>query len=128
MKKRVISAIIALIIVVPLIALGGYAYYAGVGLLAIIGFNEIISVREKERKFPVVVKCLTLVSFLAIILFINVSFYVLAYYIYDKTIIIILLFQLFSFYSCVSTYEYKRKKKMQRNAEKKLIYDIILNR
>ena len=36
MKKRVISAIIALIIVVPLIALGGYAYYAGVGLLAII--------------------------------------------------------------------------------------------
>ena len=69
MKKRVISAIIALIIVVPLIALGGYAYYAGVGLLAIIGFNEIISVREKERKFPVVVKCLTLVSFLAIILF-----------------------------------------------------------
>lgn len=67
-------------------------------------------------------------AFLAIILFINVSFYVLAYYIYDKTIIIIFLFQLFSFYSCVSTYEYKRKKKMQRNAEKKLIYDIILNR
>ena len=41
MKKRVISAIIALIIVVPLIILGGIPYYVGVGLLSIIGYYEI---------------------------------------------------------------------------------------
>ena len=69
MKQRIISAIIALIIVIPVILIGGYTYYVGVGILAIIGFYEMISVREKQRKFPVVVKCLSMVSFLAIVLF-----------------------------------------------------------
>ena len=41
MKQRIISAIIALIIVVPLIILGGIPYYIGVGILSIIGFYEI---------------------------------------------------------------------------------------
>ena len=68
MKKRVISAIIALIIVVPLILIGGYAYYIGVGIIAIIGFNELISVREKEKKIPMIMKVLTLVSYLAIVM------------------------------------------------------------
>lgn len=68
MKKRVISAIIALIIVVPLILIGGYAYYIGVGIVAIIGFNELISVREKEKKIPMIMKVLTLVSYLAIVM------------------------------------------------------------
>ena len=69
MKQRVISAIIALIIVIPLIMIGGYTYYIGVGLLAVIGFYEMINVREKKRKFPLIVKCLSLISFLAIVLF-----------------------------------------------------------
>lgn len=68
MKKRVISAIVALIIVIPLIIIGGYAYYVGVGILALIGYNEIISVREREKKIPVVVKILALISYLSIVL------------------------------------------------------------
>ena len=35
MKKRVISAIVALIVVIPLILLGGYPYYIGVGIVSI---------------------------------------------------------------------------------------------
>ena len=69
MKKRIISAIVALIIVIPVLLIGGYTYYVGVGLLSIIGFYELISVREKKRKFPIIVKCLSLVSFLSIVLF-----------------------------------------------------------
>lgn len=68
MKQRIISAIIAMIIIIPLIILGGFAYYIGVGLLAIIGFYEMISVRENKRKFPFSVKCITLVSYLALTL------------------------------------------------------------
>lgn len=68
MKKRVISAIVALIIVIPLIILGGYAYYAGIGILSVIGFYEIISVREREKKLPLVMKCLSLVTFLCIVM------------------------------------------------------------
>ena len=42
MKKRVISAIIALIIVIPVILIGGYAYYIGVGIISVIGFHELL--------------------------------------------------------------------------------------
>ena len=68
MKKRVISAIVALIIVIPLIILGGYPYYFGVGILSIIGFYEMISVREREKKIHPFVKILSLVSYLCIVM------------------------------------------------------------
>ena len=68
MKKRVISAIIALAIIIPIIILGGNAYYVGVGTLSVLAFYEIISVREKEKKMHPFVKILALVSFLVIVL------------------------------------------------------------
>lgn len=52
MKQRVISAVIALIVVIPLIILGGYPYYIGVGLLSLIGFIEMIKVRNKKNNIP----------------------------------------------------------------------------
>ena len=64
MKKRVISAIVALIIVIPLIILGGYPYYIGVGIVSIIGFKEMLSVREKEKKMISEDKCCFLLSYL----------------------------------------------------------------
>lgn len=68
MKKRVISAIIALIIIIPLIILGGYAYYVGMGILSILGYYEMISVYESEKKIHPFVKILSLSSFLSIVM------------------------------------------------------------
>ena len=68
MKKRIISAVVALIIVLPIIFLGGYAYYAGVGLLSLIGFYEIINVREKEKSIPLSMKALSLITYLFIVM------------------------------------------------------------
>lgn len=68
MKERVISAIVALIIVIPLIILGGYAYYIGVSIISIMGYYEILNVREKEKKINPIVKALTLVSYLCIVM------------------------------------------------------------
>lgn len=68
MKQRVISAVIALIIVIPILLLGGYFFYAGVGVLAIIGFYEIISVREKKDKLPMFMKVGALIVYLCIAL------------------------------------------------------------
>lgn len=68
MKTRVISAIVALIIIVPLIIIGGYAYYIGVGILSIIGYHEILSVREKEKKIDKSIKLLVLVPYLLIVM------------------------------------------------------------
>ena len=68
MKKRVISAIIALIIVVPIILIGGYAYYIGVGIISVIGLHELLKVREEEKKIPMVMKGITLLTYLAIVM------------------------------------------------------------
>ena len=68
MKKRVISAIVALIIVVPIILIGGYAYYIGVGIISVIGLHELLKVREEEKKIPMVMKGITLLTYLAIVM------------------------------------------------------------
>lgn len=71
MKKRVISALIALAIVIPLIILGGVWFYVGVGIIGVIGFYEILSIREKKKKFPIITKVLAMISFIIILLSFN---------------------------------------------------------
>ena len=68
MKQRVISAIIAIIIAIPIIIIGSYAYYVAVGILSIIGYYEMLKVRQKEKKIDLSVRIITLVSYLCIVL------------------------------------------------------------
>jgi len=68
MKQRVISAIVALAIVIPLIVIGGFAYDIAVGIISIIAYYEILTVREKEKKINPFVKTITLASYLVIVL------------------------------------------------------------
>ncbi len=68
MKQRVISAIIALIIVIPIICLGSYAYYVGVGILSAIGYYEMLKVRQREKKIDLSVRIITFVAYLMIVL------------------------------------------------------------
>ena len=68
MKQRVLSAIVALIIVIPIIIIGSYAYYVAVGILSIIGYYEILKVRQREKKIDLSVRVVTLISYLCIVL------------------------------------------------------------
>lgn len=68
MKKRVISAIVALIIVVPLLILGGYWFYIGACIIGVIGFNEFLTVREKDKKIPLLIKCLSMAAFVILMM------------------------------------------------------------
>jgi len=52
MKKRVISAIVALIIIIPLVLIGGYAYYFGVGILALNVHQRFICCLSVYIHFP----------------------------------------------------------------------------
>lgn len=63
MKKRVISAIIALIIIIPLVIIGGYAYYAACGILGVIGFYELITLKDKKKNIPLIIKIISFLSF-----------------------------------------------------------------
>lgn len=66
MKQRIISAAIALAIFIPIIVYGGIIFKLAITILAIIGFREIINIRELKKKFPFFVKCL---AFLLLIVF-----------------------------------------------------------
>lgn len=52
MKERIISAIIALIIVVPLILLGGIFYKVGVCIIALLALKEILDLPKSHEKYP----------------------------------------------------------------------------
>ncbi len=47
MKKRIISAIVALIIVVPLIILGNYFFAFGVCIIAMLAYKELIDLKNR---------------------------------------------------------------------------------
>ena len=55
MEKRVVSAIVMILIFVPLLLLGGMTFSVFMTLLAIAGIYELIKVREKTKKFPKIV-------------------------------------------------------------------------
>lgn len=68
MKTRIISAIVALIIVVPLIALGGIYYTLGICLIAALGYKEIIDLPKSHGKIPNTMIFIGLISMLTLIL------------------------------------------------------------
>ena len=49
MKKRIISAIIALAIIIPLIAVGGTAFNIGVYIIAIIALKEFLDTKSTKK-------------------------------------------------------------------------------
>ena len=56
MKTRIISAIIAALIVIPVVYYGGFAYRFAVGIITVIGYTEFLMAKEKEKKLPDLVK------------------------------------------------------------------------
>ena len=66
MKQRVISAIIALMIFVPVIIIGGKVFNIAFYILTLIGLREFMNAREKEKKFPEFIRLISyvLISFL----------------------------------------------------------------
>ena len=77
MKIRIISAIVALAIVIPLIYLGGYPFAIGCSILSILGYIEILKLKKSHQEIPNVVKALGLITLLYIVLgnYDDISFY-----------------------------------------------------
>ena len=68
MKKRLISAIIMLAIVIPLIIIGGWAYSLAVGIIGCIAYKELTEIRKGTKDdFPNIMKIIGLISILLII-------------------------------------------------------------
>lgn len=71
MKQRVISAIIMLIIFVPILLIGGTIYNLFILFLAILSLNEILELRDTKHPLPIPVKLLSFLVFAYLVL--NIS-------------------------------------------------------
>lgn len=61
MKQRVISAVVAAVIIIPLLILGGVPLSIAIGTLAAIGLWELLRLRDKKNPYPIVIKVLAFV-------------------------------------------------------------------
>ena len=67
MKKRIISAIVALLIVVPLVAYGRKPFIIGVGLLSVLGLKELIELKKHHKKIPDIMVVISYVCLLLLV-------------------------------------------------------------
>lgn len=70
MKKRVISAVVALAIIIPLIALGGIYFKIGMAVLSILSMYEILKLR---KELPIFIKVISYVLITLSVIFSDVS-------------------------------------------------------
>src|SRR5574344_737794 len=66
MKKRIISAIIILLIFVPCLLVGGLLYDLLILLIGVLGLKELLDAKEKKKRIPAFIKfiCFTLLILL----------------------------------------------------------------
>lgn len=67
MRVKVVSAIILLMIVIPIIILGGTYYTVGVGIIAVLAYKEIVELQKGKNKIPDIVSVIGLISLLFMI-------------------------------------------------------------
>ena len=65
MKKRIVSAVIMIAILVPLIIIGGLAFKIATGVIAILAYREILNLKG-IKNYPVIVTVFGLISILVL--------------------------------------------------------------
>lgn len=94
MKKRILSAIIMILIFVPLLFIGGVPFTILMTLLALASMYELITIREKKKKIPMLIKVISylLVIFSSILTYNqNIFSYTMSYQLISFIVLIFLL-------------------------------------
>lgn len=68
MKMRLLGAAILLIVLVPLLILGGIYFDIGVAIIAALSFRELISLFKKKNKLPIVIEICAYISVIVVTL------------------------------------------------------------
>ena len=67
MKTRIISAVVALAIIVPLLIIGGKAFTVAAGIIAVLAYKEIIDLKESHKKIPALIQIIGLIDLLLLV-------------------------------------------------------------
>ena len=67
MKTRIISAIVALAIIIPLLVIGGKAFIIAAGILAVLAYKEVIELKESHKEIPKLVQVIGLIDLLLLV-------------------------------------------------------------
>ena len=68
MKKRIISAIIMLAIVIPLVWYGDNLFRLGVGVVSLLALKELLDLKKSHQEIPIFVKLVSMITLLLIVL------------------------------------------------------------
>ncbi len=68
MKKRIISAIIMLIIVIPIIWYGKSVFRIGVGVIGVLALKEILDLKKSHQRIPLIPSIVSMITLLLLIL------------------------------------------------------------
>jgi len=68
MKKRIISAIVMLIIIVPIIYFGGSIFRIGVGIISLLALKEMLDLKKSHKPIPLLVQFISCITLLFIVL------------------------------------------------------------
>lgn len=68
MKIRILSAIVALAIIIPLLWFGGCPFAIAIGILSVLAYKEILGLKKSHKEIPNIVKILGLISVVYIVI------------------------------------------------------------
>ncbi|MBQ3142008.1 MAG: phosphatidate cytidylyltransferase [Bacilli bacterium] len=68
MKVRIISAIVLLLVVIPIIYMGGIPFYIAASIVGVLGFRELLKLKENEKDIPLVMKFISILCFVILVL------------------------------------------------------------
>lgn len=64
MKKRIISAIVMIAILVPVLIIGGNAFAIAIGMIGVLALKELIDLKESHGKIPDLIFLIAIIDFL----------------------------------------------------------------
>ncbi len=65
--KRLISAIVMLIIIIPIVWYGGALFRVGVGIVGVLALKEILDLKKSHQKIPIIASLMSVIALLFII-------------------------------------------------------------
>lgn len=90
-KVRALSAVVALLICIPIIIYGGIPFYLGLAVIGLIGFMEFLNLRSKNKKIPYIMKIFGVISFVVLMMNNWDVWGSLNIFDYEKTVLVIFL-------------------------------------